>query len=958
MKHRLPFIIIFVLTFLAQVQARQPILRNFSPAEMSGGTQTWDMTQLPDGRMLFANNSGLLVYDGSSWSVFAVPNGSPVRSVHYDNKSRRIYIGASLEFGYFEQQGHSQLKYHSLVPLLKAKEKNIGEVWHIFALGDEVVFQTSEQLIVFNTQRNHARTLHLPEHMESAARIGNKIYLGGVHGVYVFERGRLARVNALKSLGGSPVKAIIPFGRNILFATLDNGFFLFDGQHLTPYQLDITPALMHHKIFTATLRHNLLVVGTIRDGVYIKNLVTGAVYHSNVDDGLQNNTVLAIGFDRTKNIWLGLDNGATYLMQNLAYANLLNKQQNVGTGYASVLLGHQLYLGTNQGLFFMNYPSANNAAKPLPVNNISGQVWSLQSMGNHLLVGADKGSYVVRNNQAQRIDGPQGTWNFCPIPGKKGWVMGSDYRGFFLLMPIGDGYRCAHGVQGIAFGTPEFLFDSDGTMWLSAWQNGVYHLWFNKDYSRVVRKEYFGLHHGLATNNNIVNKLNGQIVVSSTDGFYRYNRHTRRLERDMKLTNMVGCYGKASKLLQMPDGNFWALAGDFVGLVKKQRGRWVIDSLTFNGMKRQIPIGLGRHSVLNNEQTIINSISGFFLVNNRQKTPKVNYPLIIKQVEATGTDSVLYSEMSGDSRGELVIPHSLNSIKIEFVMPEYRADNAVTYQCYLEHYDAGWSSVQKLNQKEYTRLGKGTYIFHLRATNLIDGTVKERTLTLRILPAWYETWWAYLIYIALIVVAFRFVLKLMNHRADRELRRLEKEKELQLRQQQATFEAEREKKEKEMVKLRNQKLEMELKHKASEMADSTMNIVRKNDILMAIDAGMDELSAAIRKDTDASILRKKIIELRKEIRLHQQDDDNWDKFEQNFNLVYDNFTQHLVEAYPSLKLNDIKLCAYLKMGLSSKEIAALMNTAVRSVETARYRLRRKMNLDNGENLADFIQKMK
>jgi len=63
----------------------------------------------------------------------------------------------------------------------------------------------------------------------------------------------------------------------------------------------------------------------------------------------------------------------------------------------------------------------------------------------------------------------------------------------------------------------------------------------------------------------------------------------------------------------------------------------------------------------------------------------------------------------------------------------------------------------------------------------------------------------------------------------------------------------------------------------------------------------------------------------------------------------------LTEHFPDLKLNDRKLCAYLRMGLSSKEMASLLNTSTRSIETARYRLRKKLQMDSGENLKEFIQ---
>ena len=176
-----------------------------------------------------------------------------------------------------------------------------------------------------------------------------------------------------------------------------------------------------------------------------------------------------------------------------------------------------------------------------------------------------------------------------------------------------------------------------------------------------------------------------------------------------------------------------------------------------------------------------------------------------------------------------------------------------------------------------------------------------------------------------------------------------------MRAKEAQFQIEEEKKEKELIKLRNEHLEIELKHKSSELADSTMNLVRKNDMLQEIDMQMGQLAAEITKEKNKAAAAKIIRDVRRSIQRNITDDDNWEKFEENFNLVYNNFLDKLVAQFPLLKLNDRKLCAYLKMELSSKEMAALLNTSVRSVETARYRLRKKLNLEQGENLTNFIK---
>ena len=85
-------------------------------------------------------------------------------------------------------------------------------------------------------------------------------------------------------------------------------------------------------------------------------------------------------------------------------------------------------------------------------------------------------------------------------------------------------------------------------------------------------------------------------------------------------------------------------------------------------------------------------------------------------------------------------------------------------------------------------------------------------------------------------------------------------------------------------------------------------------------------------------------------------DDDWQKFQNNFDVVYSDFLKRIGDKYPALSLSDKKICAYLRMDLSSKAIAPLMGMSVHSVETTRYRLRKKLALGKQDNLTDFLQR--
>src|SRR5690554_409755 len=118
-----------------------PSIRNFTKTEYQSGTQNWDIDQDLNGNVYFANNNGLLQYDGSSWRTYSVPNSTNIRSVKFDSISGRIYVGAYNEFGYFESNEKGMLDYVSLVPKVQdEKYRSTDFIWKIHLVDDEVIF--------------------------------------------------------------------------------------------------------------------------------------------------------------------------------------------------------------------------------------------------------------------------------------------------------------------------------------------------------------------------------------------------------------------------------------------------------------------------------------------------------------------------------------------------------------------------------------------------------------------------------------------------------------------------------------------------------------------------------------------------------------------------------------------------------------------------------------------------
>jgi len=213
-------------------------------------------------------------------------------------------------------------------------------------------------------------------------------------------------------------------------------------------------------------------------------------------------------------------------------------------------------------------------------------------------------------------------------------------------------------------------------------------------------------------------------------------------------------------------------------------------------------------------------------------------------------------------------------------------------------------------------------------------------------PAWYQTTWAYLFYFLLMVCIIYLAIKQQQKRFDLHRQKHEEEQ----RRLSYLHSLELERNEKELIALKNNSLETELNYKNKELATITMNLVERGRILLNI---KEELASAIKK-VNLPHLTHEFRNVFKLVSDTEKKDDDWNQFAIYFDQVHNNFLSVMKTRYPSLSSTDLKLCAYLRLNLTSKEIAQLMNISLKGVEISRYRVRKKLGLATEVNLYDFL----
>jgi ligand-binding sensor domain-containing protein len=959
------FVLFIFLSLSEVVFAIYPSIRNFSRKESNAGTQNWDIIQHRNDWMYFANNTGLLEYDGYHWNRYPIANYTNVRSLYYDEEEDKIYAGAFNEFGYYRRDACGLLKYNSLVNRLETSDMNFNEIWHIYKSGDSFFFQGDWE--IFRMRDGKIKKISFPHKIESSGLVHDVLFLSTLEdGVMTLTGDLSIPLPGGEQLKGKKVRSILPFDvQNVLFVTALHGMYIYNGVDVVPYNTDVDRFLRENQVFCAEIRDSKLAIGTVRNGVVVKDLKTNETTYANVDAGLQNNTILSLAFDCLGNLWLGLDKGIDYLMINSPIYNLFGNNRLYGSGYCSLIKGNKLYLGTNQGLYVTSFPvlTSPEPFKMQLLKGMSGQVWCLTEIDQTLFCGTDQGAFMIKGDEVKKIPVVTGTWKLIELKSRPGYILGSSYKGFFLLKKINNQWEYSGEVKG--FGEQGGMFEEDeqGNIWFSHWMKGVYKLTFNSEADHFS-VESIDAQKGLpVSKNNVLVKIDDEIIISSEGGILRYDSLSDQMVHAEKYETLFGVHPYSLHLLKMPSEDIWCVSSSYFAVAcKQENGEYRVDVSSFSYLKNKLIFGFQNFTFIDNSNVLVSTEDGFSWLNlsiaRKAEKFKTPFQVAVKNVFITNERDSLVSGFSSSPAEINTFKYTQNSIRLEFVAPEYRDERAITYSYILENYDTDWSDYTATNTKEYTKLPKGNYTFRIRARNLLESETAETFYSFTILPPWYESAFFIIVYAFIILILLILLVLYVKRKSEEGARKMEIRKEKEMEEKEKIFKSDAKAKEKEIVALKNQKLQYELRHKSQELANSTMNVIRKNEILLEMNNNIEKIYAEIDKsDTSKAVtaIRTRLRNMQQEIKQNIERDDNWKKFAENFDMIYENYLKRLKEQFPALSKSDLKLCAYLKMGLNSKDIAPLMNMSFRSVEMCRYRLRKKLDLIREVNLTDFLQ---
>jgi AraC family chitin signaling transcriptional activator len=925
--------VLVLLTSLAVSAQEHPPVMSYTPDSYGAQNQNWSISQTSDQTMYFANNSGLLEFDGMNWNLYPVPNNSIVRSVKaIDNL---IYTGSYMDFGVWKRNKKSVLEYTSLVKSLDIKLSEDEQFWDIIKLDDWLIFQSLSRIYLVNELTKETTFIESDHVISNIFEVDGVLFFNKANkGVYKIINGNVQLVTKDSRVVSNSLVGVIELNDQLLIMTASNGFYFFEDNKLIPWKIDPNVDLKSLTIYSTTkLRDNSIVIGTVSNGLYHLSAEGDLKYDLNFEKGLSNNTVLSVFEDYQSNLWLGLDIGISHINLSSQFVVYNDKKGAIGTVYTSVVFENYLYLGTNQGLFYKQRDVDSDFSF---VQGTNGQVWNLKVLDDQLFCGHDRGTFLIKNRKLQYSIGQSpGTWDFKTLITNPSIILQGNYNGLSLLEKTQGKWRFRNKIKGFDISS-RFYHQIGNQIFVNHELRGLQELTLNEDLTAVTKiSNITPVLNGKGSN---FLKFSKSFFHTSSEGVYKFNPANLEFTESALFKDVLKEFSILTTIMDIKDseGLKWCFADDNIliistGSITKTPKVEVIPVAMANINK--VVSGFENLTKIGTDEYLLGSAYGYFIFNSEAPKPNHLYNLKINSIKVSKTNE---DKRLLDVQDVPRLDPNQNNIYINYSIPHY--DNIVSkkYSYKLEGWSNDWSDWQSESQQVFENLPFGSYEFKVKGKVGNSDTLNTASYSFVINRPWYLSNILITIYVILFIVLWIVV-----HNVYKRYYRKQQEKLLQKSQEQlAIKELETTQK---LMQLKNEKLELDIDSKNRELAVSTMSLIKKNEFLNSIKSELKE------KDNKQDI--KKVIKI---IDKNLNNTDDWKLFEEAFNNADKDFLKLIKEKHPALTPNDLRLCAYLRLNLASKEIAPLLNISPRSVEVKRYRLRKKMDLPHESSLTNYI----
>ncbi|MGB5436656.1 MAG: triple tyrosine motif-containing protein, partial [Maribacter sp.] len=760
-----------------------PYYQNFVSTQYDAHSQNWAACQSANGIMYFANTSGVLEYDGTTWRKILVANNSPALGLAIDSLGT-LYVGAINEIGYLDADGNGLLDYISLREKLEDPDLQFGQVRKVHIVKNGIYFVSDGYLFFLDGSKN-LKTIKLSDGKTTLSfQLKQKLYvLSKPTGLEEMKGTERVQIISPETFGDKSIYGVIPHSEGLLLATHEQGLFLWKDEKFIPFATEYINLFREAKIYCAKLLSNdEIAFGTRRMGVIIMNPKGKITTILNDQLGLLEGNVTNMFQDQQSGLWITFGNGISRVEYPSIFSTYGKNNGLKGVVNDCKRFDDKLYVLTSIGGFFLDSKIKDDGKMAFfePIEGIDMQSWKLHPTKMGLLASTATGIYLIENNKAKKISeiGGRRLVSSMEDPNRI-WIAREDGL-FSIYYKDGDWFTEDYLKDYNDFTYILEAFENED-LWIGSYFNGVYRIRFSKDsWSNIIRDapviEHFDTLSGLPDmKSNRVFKVHDEILFTTKKGLYRFDDSSGKFVPNYLLgAKYADSTRWFSWVYEDNERNIWMHSGltgtdEFVKGKIDEKGIFEYISTPFNRFASLTTI-YGIYFGSNN-QTFFYGPDGIIQYDGTiDKGYSLEIPAVVRKV--TLNDSVLHWGFKENRSASL--PYGKNSLTFEYSLASFDEVPKNNYQYQLVGFDTSWSDWTTESKKEYTNLSEGTYTFRIKGKNIYDLVSKEGIYHFEILPPWYRSWWAYLVYLLLFSGFLWGILKLRSRQLKAQNEALEK----------------------------------------------------------------------------------------------------------------------------------------------------------------------------------------
>lgn len=798
------FLSLLLVSITSFSQTESPLIRNYANKEYNASGSNFGITQDSSGMLYFGNFDGLLTFDGHNWGFINVANGKGVTSVHASDN--QIYVGSNNEFGYIDIDFTGRREYVSLSS--EFDDLVFGGIHQVISNLNNIFFVSISHL--FSYSKETGEIVVLP-----AKKGGNFTLNSGIFSLkkkdYIYmsnsllmeiTRNSLEEVPNTKALQFENYPVFIPRDKDILIVCKSGRGYFFDGDSLyqTAYpELTLKEELnVNFTVAKQIINDSTLIYGTSNDGIYFQN---NSKQYLNVTpkNGLPSNLVRDIYIDHESNIWITTFRGVSTINDFSKWSRYYKKDELTSIKDIIKYNGN-LYTLSLEGTGYIITSNGITDFDP------EGQVGTYLHLHKETLF-----AFSIRDGGISQFEDDK-IASFHKFVGAIFAQRLDETRAIVAALTNGMFMITFNDVDPSSIKSIEKLVDyhftsglvSNGLLyqdvvWFNIKNSGLYQCNLNANYTVKKYTEKQGLPGGNEVFNIVINN---KLLFATGKGFYKLNTEPKSDSSDLFIPDnslITERFGIGSPVIDSK-GNIWFLADYYSNEARVEKLEVQPDG-SYQRITRpfeRLPIQDLEIIYPDPEEEGIIWISGseglYRYDDNIKTNLDIPYHTLMRQV--TTSDSVIfygsYTDFSDTtSRVPALVIHQPesfkptlsyvnNNITFNYSAASYIDPERNQFSYFLEGNDLQWSAWSLETKKEYTNLSPGEYTFSVKSKNLYDVIGYTASYTFTILPPWYLTWWAYILYalsgIGFIYALFTYELRRQNTKNQLKLKRVESEK--------------------------------------------------------------------------------------------------------------------------------------------------------------------------------------